>query len=815
MLKETFRYLEYSNEKTFEQIKSGTIQLKEYIDSLKFRASYEGIMDATYGQGVLQPTIEGNPEIVDFSGSGDFGKHVKLNDGVIIYNSDNFNDIKNGTISFYISSDFSRAAGYYSFNESEPVLELEDNTSFNFEVIIDDSVLTTKTIEVSPVDDGDDIFNKIASSLSSYTSEVTVDVNKRKIQSQSNGVELIVKDVGDNSINDLFGSGYSIVPNGPEEGVTFLTLRENNGNNNNKINFIHNTNSEIIIEMYDKNGKIKVNENIGIWSNTDTKFYHMELGFNDQFAHFYIDGKLKKIFMTNEIERDNINTYLILRGDGENKTYKMDEIIVYNEFINYKNFTPKRIMSPYDTTNPYVDIHFGSGFKDDEVKDIIIEGSDELSASVKIGSNWYYYFSGSWRISNGSYSQSTNKELFEVEFANLFFNQDYDLIIRLFFNSDGYNNCLAEEISIIKEEGGETSASITGQVQLTSPVDLSEDASVLITTNKGEKEIILTSHATDETSVSLEEIKESIKQANVPGLKTVSDDGNGRLVLVAETEGVESYISIDDTDSDSALAIVWGDASDDTGSSSELASKTYKQDYEELYRYVRSRLGAPLVPVELTDEQIDDCLSEVIFEYDRWRNFEESLEILTIQGNPKDGWEIPPVVGDPRNILEVIMRPRYPAGYYTGRNDIMENIYIQHIFNRGQIMNNIADHHIAMVANTDLNIIMDTTITWEIINKKLFIKPHPPGNSLEVGIKFKSILSLDEILNNQQIKNLLVAEAKITLGNIRSTFGNQIPGGEGMIQLNGSELKQEGMQEKQAIIEDWKKSTNVYEFIIG
>jgi hypothetical protein len=42
-----------------------------------------------------------------------------------------------------------------------------------------------------------------------------------------------------------------------------------------------------------------------------------------------------------------------------------------------------------------------------------------------------------------------------------------------------------------------------------------------------------------------------------------------------------------------------------------------------------------------------------------------------------------------------------------------------------------------------------------------------------------------------------------------------VPGGDGMLQLNGSELKAEGTADRDRILEDWKKTTNVYEFIIG
>jgi len=185
-----------------------------------------------------------------------------------------------------------------------------------------------------------------------------------------------------------------------------------------------------------------------------------------------------------------------------------------------------------------------------------------------------------------------------------------------------------------------------------------------------------------------------------------------------------------------------------------------------------------------------------------------------LSGNPVNGWEIPVIVGGAENILEVILEPRYPMNYYAGRDDLMSNIFIQHMFSSQSILHSAADYHISLIAQRDLGIILNTEIRWEIINRRLFITPIP-SDTLKAAIKYKSALTLDEIVTSQQIRDLTLAIAKITLGNIRSTFGNSIPGGDGMLQLNGSEMKSEGQSDKDAIIDEWKKSCGVYEFIIG
>ena len=815
MIKETFRHIDFSNPKRIQKTKEGKIELKEFSDDLQFLISFDNSLKPRFSKGAITPvTDEGNYELGEFSSLG-FGKHLKINNGFIVYETDTLKNInKEGSVQFYLKSDFNRGRGQQSFKKS--TFNITENGIYSFSIYINDEKLGDYDISLSPTNTPSDLNNNIVSAIGQNTLNYDFTDNIITLISKNIGQVLEIRDIeGKNSLIDLLGGvTESIMPNAPEDDIAFLSFRET-GNNNNAIDFHHTTDSHIKINMYDKNGDLIINEDLGMWSNKHTEFSFMEFSFNDDMGFFFIDGKLKKVFML-DIDRIDGNTYLILQGNGNNKSHCFDEIAIFNEVQHKKGYELKTTtFTPYDNNNPYIDIHFGNGFKEEEVKDIIIKGSDNLNFSVKIGSNWYYYFNNSWRISNGSFSQSTELDIFEIEFASLFFNSDFDLIIRIFFHSDGWTPSFIDEISIIKEQGSESAAYIEGTVKLLNPVNLSDDASVIITTNKGSKEIDLTTEASDPFNVTLEEIQEAIRKAEVPGLEVVTDDGNGRLVLIASSKGADSYIAISETDSDSALEIIWGEETSSMGNDEVTPSNEYL-NFEELFRWIRSRLGAPLVPVELTDEQLEDCLSESIWYFNRWRNFEESLEYVTLRGNPRDGYELPPIIGTHEDITEIILRPKFPTGggWLHSRSGLMDNIFVQHIFNNNQMMANAADWHIAMVANKDFNMIMGTEVKWEIINKRIFIYPNPV-DQFQIGIKFRTKLSIDEIVNNMQIKQLCLSLAKISLGTIRSTFGNQIPGGDGMLQLNGSELKQEGMAERDALIQEWQKNPMGYEWMIG
>jgi hypothetical protein len=814
MVKETFRYIEQSDEKHFVTQKEGKIELRQFTEDLIFATNFDSSFDAIYCIGAKEPkSIVGSPQIGDFDVFG-FGQHGELR-GTVVYEEESFRSLENeGSIKFWLKSNFNNAVGEQSFKKSSPVIPITEVTEYGV-TIYDDVTPHDIKISLSAGSDIIDIYNKLAVALTGkgLTAFKTTE-NKLRVTSTSYGNEIYMVDlIETESLIDLLGGvDKPMILNGPSEDISFLNLIGDLSENHNNIILKHKKDSHIQLLMYNFEGELIVDEDLGYWSNDPQRYYSFELNWNEQTGSLFIGGELNKIFMTG-VERKDCKTSLFLYGEETNH-HHIDGLAIYDKVQHTKNYELETSpLTPYDSENPYIDIHYGQGFKENEIKDIIVDGSDSLHFTVKIGVTWYYFFNGSWRTGDGSYIRSTELELFEAKFSELFFNENYDLIIRVFFHSGGWDKVSLDDISILREVGSESAAYITGSVRVSDPIDMTDNSFVDVTTNIGTLEVDLASAAVDISAVTLEEIKQAIIDAGVPGVQSVSDDGNQRLVLVASTTGSTSYISIDDAVDGSILDLVWGNETQDLGEDDETTVGVYA-DYSELFRWIRSRLGAPLVPVELTDEQLEDCLSEVVYHYNKWRNFKENIVYASLSGNPRNGWEIPASVGGESNITEIILEPRYPSAYYSGRDDLMGNIYIQQMFNNKNIMATAADHHIALVANRDLNLIMNTEVRWEILNRRLFITP-VPSDSLKAVIKYKSALTLDEIVTSQSIRDLLLALSKITLGGIRSTFGNSIPGGDGMLQLNGSEMKSEGTADRDRIIDGWKKSTSVYEFIIG
>jgi hypothetical protein len=206
-------------------------------------------------------------------------------------------------------------------------------------------------------------------------------------------------------------------------------------------------------------------------------------------------------------------------------------------------------------------------------------------------------------------------------------------------------------------------------------------------------------------------------------------------------------------------------------------------------------------------EQLEDCLSDAIYQYNRWRNFSEELIYTNLDGDPIIGYAIPPEVGGADNVIEIIVRPKYSIVYYNRGDEIISNLFVQYLFkkvgtpNLGDYM---SDYYVSLSTESDYNTILGTQVKWEIINKRLFIWPTP--NAMNVGIRYRSSLLPSEIVTNYWIRRYVLAEAKIVLGNVRSVFKNGIPGGNDVLQLNGEELKAEGKQERDELLEEMKKS---------
>jgi hypothetical protein len=799
---EKFHYIVKSDEDSFETSSSGIIQLKSYSNDLLFYASYDSVKDATYAYGTETANLIGDSATIE--NFGVFGQYIWVrNTSSVYYSKDNFSLLTDeGTIKFRLRTGFNNNPGYQDFIlDTDPT---PGDTYYSFKIYVGDSVVGDTQILLASTDGRDEIQDKLSVYFTGKPLSATINGDSQvRVSAANNGDSVLITDntYGNSLVTLLGGVEAPESPNAPSTDTEFIRLRKNTGDTG-EISLLHTTDSHIILQIFGNDGDTEVYHDFGQWNNYYNKWYAFELGFNSSIAMLFIDGIAKGVTTTGFTRTSHETRLEILASSGN--SYRFDELMVYNAQKHFTNYTVETTdLDQYDSTDPYIDIYFGTGFTDGTVSDLNVVGHQNIRYVVKIGGTWYYYVSGAWRNSTGSYSQSVEPGILETQFSGLVFSANAEVVIRAYFHSDGTEQIWIDDIEIISDIGTAEPAVISGSVALTSAVDLSSAYNVLITTDQGSLEVNLKSEAGDSTAVLLDEIKDAINEAGVPGLEYATDDGSGHLILTSSTTGDSASIAIDSGTTADALSLVWGYESTDEGESA-IGSVV---DYSELFRYIRSQLGEPLIPAEITDEQLEDCVSDAVWWYNRWRNPKEGLLYLQLEGTAKDGYTIPAVVGGEENIIEIIMRPRYPFTYYAGRTDLVTNLYLQYLFQsyRTGFSEFLADYYITVSIEQDINIILGTQIKWEVLNGKLFI--HPSPDSLNIAIRYRSALTPAEIVTNQWIREYTLAKAKIVLGNIRSTFKSGIVGGEGMMQLNGEDLKAEGFQELERIREDLKKTS--------
>ena len=797
---ERFNYIEYSDSTKFYGDTTGRIELAGYPSELMLYSSFDSVTNATYA---ISDENAVTGDTVTIENFGVFGQHAWIqNTGYVRYNSNNFETLTtDGSIKFRMRPGFNNAPGYQNFSTTTAPSIPVGGDSYYFKLYIDGSLFGDTHVELSAGDSLTEISDTLNLTIATSTASAAVTSSKIRVTADTEGDSISIEAPasGNSLITLLTSVETAAIPNAPSQDIEFISFYNGSGDTN-RVSIIHDTDSHIIVRIYDDDGDTQVNEDFGEWSNHYLNWYAFELNWNESITQLFINGTQFGVTSTG-FERDN-DTFLFLQS-GDTNSYRFDELIVYNEYQNTKDYTVETAdLSQYDDNDPYVDINFGDGFVDGEITDLNLIAHANTRYVVKIGNTWYYYLSGAWRVSDGTFSQSVTPSIMETQFPSLTFNESADLIVRVYFSSDGETLVWLDEIEIVIETGAAETAIITGSVDLTTAVDLSSVYNVVITTDQGSMEVDVSDGAGDSTAVTLAEIKAAIDGDSVPGLADASDDGSGHLVLQTTSTGEDASITIDSGTTNDALSTIWGFEATDAGA----AAVGDVTDYSELFRYVRGKLGEPLIPAEITDEQLEDCLADATFHYNRWRNFEEKILYTSLTGTATNGYDIPATVGGAENILEIIMRPRFPFTYYAGRTDLITNLYVQYLFQKYKsgFSSVLTDYYVTVVVEEDINVILGTQIKWEILNDKLWIWPEP--DSFNVAIKYRGALTASEVVTNYWIRRFVLAEAKIVLGTIRGTFTSGIPGGAELITLNYTQLLEEGAREKAELIEEMKKS---------
>lgn len=228
-------------------------------------------------------------------------------------------------------------------------------------------------------------------------------------------------------------------------------------------------------------------------------------------------------------------------------------------------------------------------------------------------------------------------------------------------------------------------------------------------------------------------------------------------------------------------------------------------NFEDLYNWVRRQLGAPQITCELTDDQIYDALCKAVNKYNKYRNWNENLNIYDLDGaDPEDTtilrkghseregnyYILPSHISD-KDIVDIFFQPRFSTCWFGAGDSFLNNVMSQTFFGLyGGIVQNSADYYIHRISCNDISNIIGTQVSWRVYNHHLYITPNNLHDldQFKVGIKFRPSLTVEEIRNSEDIKSLTLAYAMRTLGLIRGSFGGSIQAGDIAIQLNSETL---------------------------
>lgn len=573
-----------------------------------------------------------------------------------------------------------------------------------------------------------------------------------------------------------------------------------------------------------------------IWNNNGIDLDHIEVDIDSSVMYIFLNGELLKTVLISPIARKPELCKLIINGTEDN-TYSIEEVIVKSRLQNKENFkVPEAQLTKYDTTIPYIDFHFsGNKIFENSLSELVVKCSDRISMVLNYDGLFYYYSAGSWRNSDGSYSKSNDCYTF-ADYINLFtFTGKDDLFIRVYFESDGDTEAWIEDLFFTLNEesifgdGSTTPAILVGEEEFHDVEETDEDGNVTTTPQtievKDKTLIIQTDQGTTEIkfpeNMTLDEIIATIKSMYPEGIISVYRDAADRIVLVSETKGDAAYIIV----SGDAADILFGKKKAEQGT--DQTKNTLEEDYNKFIENVKEYSSNDLIPIEIKDEQIRLYLQEAINLYKKYRNDEINTYSVQLKGNSTDGYEIPAVIEDWHDITDIIFRPLFPIGFYTGAfdNDAEDVIALTLVnamcgkgsTNYGEFYGKgfQADYYISMMNIQAMERILGLDPTWKVLNNKLYIFPNNITKYLTVTICYKAPVDPIKAMRDPYIIQYVYGKIRMAQGEVRSQYGSQLSVSSIQMQFNGDTMYERGKEAVEKALEGMMKNQEPLGWIWG
>lgn len=256
-----------------------------------------------------------------------------------------------------------------------------------------------------------------------------------------------------------------------------------------------------------------------------------------------------------------------------------------------------------------------------------------------------------------------------------------------------------------------------------------------------------------------------------------------------------------------------------SGASGLVGGSTYNQlgigtdgspdERRALHDFVRNALGHPIVQVELTKEQLDQCIDKALGELRKYSSYayRRNVFFLDLKPNQQTYLMTNKCVGFNKIVgVNAIYRHR---GFAMGAsnpfgNDVFSAAAMQRLYTMGTF--DMLSYHLVASYMEELETLFASRVVfnWKEMERELSIFTRVWGTERVLLDAYIERTEQDLMVDRQTnlwLKNWSVAEAKHILSQSRGKF-QSLPGPNGSTTLNGSELAQQADDEKTKLREE-------------
>jgi len=215
---------------------------------------------------------------------------------------------------------------------------------------------------------------------------------------------------------------------------------------------------------------------------------------------------------------------------------------------------------------------------------------------------------------------------------------------------------------------------------------------------------------------------------------------------------------------------------------------------------VMSRLGSPVIRVELTDHQIlisiDEAISKLDYHAPNWCT---NFMTFTTKVN-YNTYELPKFV---MNNLQYVVYKKSLLGVQMTPGSLEFDFFIKYFTDNFLFQDfQVSDFLIQIMHLEQMRKILSRDGSWDVVNGRYLIVYPAPQASEEVIVQFRSLDS--NSLHPYFIgwlQRYSTAISKIILGGIRGKY-DVLPSPGGGARLNGQALSEEGTREKEELVQE-------------